>query len=163
MEKGEIARYEQFLLFPQCFQKACFSGASKGVIVWEWVNNTHQKIFQKLRSLIKNYLYVEIQQKTVFLCEICIFILKYFLLHKFIWLLFSHSIFLMLMAYCTLHLQMNFLADKLAIRPKILLITSISSFSYYILYPFIDKFHNFYNIKFVFRFRYWIRRLILCG
>ena len=29
--KGEIARYEQFLLFPQCFQKA-------GVIVWEWVN-----------------------------------------------------------------------------------------------------------------------------
>ena len=36
-EKGEIARYEQFLLFPQCFQKACFPGASKGVIVWEWV------------------------------------------------------------------------------------------------------------------------------
>ena len=35
--KGEIARYEQFLLFPQGFQKACFSGASKGVIVWEWV------------------------------------------------------------------------------------------------------------------------------
>ena len=33
--KGEIARYEQFLLFPQCFQKACFQGASKGVIVWE--------------------------------------------------------------------------------------------------------------------------------
>ena len=36
--KGEIARYEQFLLFSQCFQKACFPGASKGVIVWEWVN-----------------------------------------------------------------------------------------------------------------------------
>ena len=35
--KGGIARYEQFLLFPQCFQKACFPGASKGVIVWEWV------------------------------------------------------------------------------------------------------------------------------
>ena len=35
--KGEIARYEQFLLFPQCFQKACFSGPSKGVIVWEWI------------------------------------------------------------------------------------------------------------------------------
>ena len=31
--KGEIARYEQFLLFPQCFQKARFPGASKGVIV----------------------------------------------------------------------------------------------------------------------------------
>ena len=40
MGKGEIARYEQFLLFPQCFQKACYPGASKGVIVWEWVN-TH--------------------------------------------------------------------------------------------------------------------------
>ena len=36
--KGEIARYEQFLLFQQCFQKACFAGVSKGVIVWEWVN-----------------------------------------------------------------------------------------------------------------------------
>ena len=35
--KGEIARYEQFLLFPQCFQKACFPGVSKAV-VWEWVN-----------------------------------------------------------------------------------------------------------------------------
>ena len=35
--KGEIARYEQFLLFPQCFQKASFPGASKGVIVWDWV------------------------------------------------------------------------------------------------------------------------------
>ena len=37
--KGEIARYEQFLLFPQCFQKGCFPWASKGVIVWEWVNS----------------------------------------------------------------------------------------------------------------------------
>ena len=37
--KGEIARYEQFLLFPQCFQKAYFPGASKGVIVWEWVSS----------------------------------------------------------------------------------------------------------------------------
>ena len=35
--KGEIAGNEQFLLFPQCFQKACFPEASKGVIVWEWV------------------------------------------------------------------------------------------------------------------------------
>ena len=35
--KGEIARYEQFLLFLQRFQKACFLETSKGVIVWEWV------------------------------------------------------------------------------------------------------------------------------
>ena len=38
--KGEIACYEQFLLFPRCFQKAVSKFkvfASKGVIVWEWV------------------------------------------------------------------------------------------------------------------------------
>ena len=35
--KGEIARYEQFLLIPKCFQKACFAGVSKGVVVWEWI------------------------------------------------------------------------------------------------------------------------------
>ena len=35
--KGEIAHYEQFLLFPLCFQKACFQGTLKDVIVWEWV------------------------------------------------------------------------------------------------------------------------------
>ena len=37
--KGEIALNKQFLLFPKCFQNACFPGASKGVIVWEWVNH----------------------------------------------------------------------------------------------------------------------------
>ena len=46
--KGEIARYEQFLLFLHCFQKACFPGASKGVVVWEWVKgplpNTREKM-----------------------------------------------------------------------------------------------------------------------
>ena len=39
--KGEIARYEQFLVFSQCFQKACFPGSSKGVIVWEWLKSKH--------------------------------------------------------------------------------------------------------------------------
>ena len=48
--KGEIARYEQFLLFPRCFQKACFPGASKGVILWEWVESP----FQHFESLIRN-------------------------------------------------------------------------------------------------------------
>ena len=38
--KGEIAHYEQFLLFPQCFHKACFLEASKSVIVWEWVKGS---------------------------------------------------------------------------------------------------------------------------
>ena len=36
--KGEIACYEQYLLLTQCFLKACFLEASKGVTVWEWVN-----------------------------------------------------------------------------------------------------------------------------
>ena len=45
--KGENARYKQFLLFPQCFQKACFPGVSKGVIVWEWV-----KMHLKMMSAI---------------------------------------------------------------------------------------------------------------
>ena len=33
VDKGTNARYEQFLLLPQCFQKACFPRASKGVTV----------------------------------------------------------------------------------------------------------------------------------
>ena len=43
--KGEIAHYEQFLLFSQCFQKACFPEVSKGVIVWEWVKLVESQIF----------------------------------------------------------------------------------------------------------------------
>ena len=35
--KGEIARYEQFLLFPQCFQKTCYE---TGREVSKWVENT---------------------------------------------------------------------------------------------------------------------------
>ena len=34
---SKFSCYEQFLLFPQCFQKACFLEASKGVFVWELV------------------------------------------------------------------------------------------------------------------------------
>ena len=57
--KGEIARYEQFLLFPQCFPKACFPGASKGVIVWEWVK----------RPVVQDVLfkYLSLNVKTVLL------------------------------------------------------------------------------------------------
>ena len=39
VRKGESAHCEQFLHFPQCFQKVGFPGASKGVIVWEWVES----------------------------------------------------------------------------------------------------------------------------
>ena len=33
--KGEIARYEQFLLLPQCFQKTCTIDTLKQGLVWE--------------------------------------------------------------------------------------------------------------------------------
>ena len=55
VSKGEIARYEQFLLFPQCFQKACFPGASKGVIVLEWVKTQlYQSACERL-NLLDNF------------------------------------------------------------------------------------------------------------
>ena len=43
MGKEEIACYKQFLLFPQCFQKAFFPGASKGVIVWDGLTTLKKK------------------------------------------------------------------------------------------------------------------------
>ena len=35
--KGEIARYDQFLLFPQCFQKTSTADTQKPGLVWERV------------------------------------------------------------------------------------------------------------------------------
>ena len=63
VEKGEIAHYEQFLLFLQCFQKACFPRVSKGVIVWEWVNisfiNIVIAVTEEGRSLPQNIVRTE--------------------------------------------------------------------------------------------------------
>ena len=36
--KGEIDCYEQFFLFPQCFQKICTADMKKPGLVWERVN-----------------------------------------------------------------------------------------------------------------------------
>ena len=33
----EFGKVQNFVVFPQCFQKASFPKVSKGVIVWEWV------------------------------------------------------------------------------------------------------------------------------
>ena len=38
VEKVEIARYEQFLLFPQCFQKTCTADTLKRGLLLERVN-----------------------------------------------------------------------------------------------------------------------------
>ena len=35
--RGEIARYEQFLLFLRCFQKTCTADTLKPGLVWERV------------------------------------------------------------------------------------------------------------------------------
>ena len=35
--KGETAHYEQFLLFPQCFQQTCTADTLKPGLVWERV------------------------------------------------------------------------------------------------------------------------------
>ena len=35
--RGEIAHYEQFLLFPHCFQKACTADTKKPGLVWKRV------------------------------------------------------------------------------------------------------------------------------
>ena len=52
MGKGEIAHYEQFLLFPQCFQKAGFLEASKGVIdAFNSVPNDKFLDWSKLKAL----------------------------------------------------------------------------------------------------------------
>ena len=68
--KGEIAYYEQFLLFPKCFQKAFFSGASKGVIVWEWVKAGQSSL--DLGSNVKRqlqYLSYDLVQKEPMLVD----------------------------------------------------------------------------------------------
>ena len=41
VEKGENAHNEQFLLFPQHFQKACTVHVKKPGLVWERVNNQY--------------------------------------------------------------------------------------------------------------------------
>ena len=37
--KGEIARYQQFLIFLQCFQNSCTKDTRKQVLVWERINS----------------------------------------------------------------------------------------------------------------------------
>ena len=59
--KEEIARYEQFLLFSQCFQKACFPEASKGVIVWEWVNRQKNFRLVEIETICRRHFQVHLK------------------------------------------------------------------------------------------------------
>ena len=45
--RGETARYEQFLLFPQCFQKSCFPGVSKGVTVGNGLKDLFHRLVKR--------------------------------------------------------------------------------------------------------------------
>ena len=66
VSQGRHTRYEQFLLFPQCFQKAFFPGASKGVIVWEWVKLECQTLFsESVCRLFRSVCYVSRSLKTM--------------------------------------------------------------------------------------------------
>ena len=49
MGKGEIARYEQFLLFPQCFQNTYSADWLKPGLVWE----RNKMIDKKLGDMFK--------------------------------------------------------------------------------------------------------------
>ena len=74
MGKGEIAHHEQFLLFPQCFQKACFPGASKGVIVWELVKEYARYTVQEIEELsgIHSSSVLKILRERLGLRKICV-------------------------------------------------------------------------------------------
>ena len=43
--KGDFARYEQFLLFPHCFQKCYTADTLKPQLVWERVNAFAKSIY----------------------------------------------------------------------------------------------------------------------
>ena len=48
VEKGEIAHYEQFLLFPQCFSTDFYCKHRKPGLVWERVNDFVANLFHRL-------------------------------------------------------------------------------------------------------------------
>ena len=48
--KVEIARHEQFLLFPQCFQKTCTADTLKPGLVWERVKCRFQQYFSYIAA-----------------------------------------------------------------------------------------------------------------
>ena len=52
VEKGEIARHKQFLLFPQSFQKTCTADTQKPGLLWKRV-----KLFRKHEQKGINFLF----------------------------------------------------------------------------------------------------------
>ena len=52
--KGEIACYEQFLLFRQCFQEACTADTYKPRLVWERVETMRKETFANIIDKAEN-------------------------------------------------------------------------------------------------------------
>ena len=57
-EKDKLLITSNFSFSPQCFRKPCFPGASKGVILWEWVKEEYFYYMQQQ----DNYLYPSLQK-----------------------------------------------------------------------------------------------------
>ena len=51
--KGKIARYERFLLFPQCLEKTCRADTQKQGLVWERVFAFVRHIFSPFQLRTK--------------------------------------------------------------------------------------------------------------
>ena len=52
--KGEIARYEQFLLFPLCFQRTCTTDTSKSGLAWERVKKQNILALYAVKAFIND-------------------------------------------------------------------------------------------------------------
>ena len=63
--KGEIARYEQHLLFQQCFQKICTADTLKPGLVWERVKK--KKNVQHPLASVSAY-FLQFSNKIVDFC-----------------------------------------------------------------------------------------------
>ena len=48
--KGEIARYDQFLLFPQCFNRLVQGTCKNQRLIWERVNSYPNNVFWTLQN-----------------------------------------------------------------------------------------------------------------
>ena len=53
--KGEIARYEQFFIFPQCFLKTCNADMQNPGLVWERVKPPIQRAWQIILNSKPSY------------------------------------------------------------------------------------------------------------
>ena len=86
--KGENAHYEQFFLFPQCFQKTCTADTQKPGLIWERVKKKKlnalkfspvktiiitKKNLRVLLSFIntkKSFENIMLKEKTLFSCRV---------------------------------------------------------------------------------------------